>query len=47
MIKDNELDVNKTIKDQFNHLRINSNELYPSFFYLKNKKFILKIFKSE
>jgi len=47
VVKDNKLDVNKTIKDQFNHLRINSNELYPSFFYLKKKKFILKIFKSE
>ena len=47
VIKDNELDVNKSIKDQFNHLRINNNEHYPSFFYLKKKKFILKIFKSE
>ena len=27
--KDSQLDINKTIKQQFNHLRINDNELYP------------------
>ena len=27
-----ELNINKTIKEQFNHLRINDNEIYPSFF---------------
>ena len=35
--KDSQLDINKTIKQQFNHLRINDNELYPSFFYYKAK----------
>ena len=44
--KDSELNINKTIKQQFNHLRINDNELYPSFFYYKKQKYILKIFKS-
>ena len=46
-IKDNKLNINKSIKDQFNNLRINNNELYPSYFYFKKKKFILKIFKAE
>jgi len=43
--KDGEININKTIKSQFNHLRINDNELYPSFFYYKNTKYLLKIFK--
>tara|TARA_Y100000816_G_C25985671_1_gene514814 strand:+ start:75 stop:719 length:645 start_codon:yes stop_codon:yes gene_type:complete len=43
--KDSELNINKTIKSQFNHLRINDNKLYPSFFYYKNTKYLLKIFK--
>ena len=46
-VEENELDINKSIKQQFNNFRVNSNELYPSFFYLKKKKFILKIFKGE
>ncbi len=43
--KDSQLDVNKTIKHQFNHLRINDNERYPSFFYHKGKKYLIKIYK--
>ena len=43
--KDSELNINKSIKDQFNHLRINDNDLYPSFFYYKKIKYLLKIFK--
>ena len=43
--KDSQLDINKTIKQQFNHLRINNNKLYPSFFYFKGHKYIIKIFK--
>ena len=43
--KDSELDINKTIKQQFNHLRICDNNFYPSFFYLKGKKYIIKISK--
>ena len=42
-----ELNINKTIKEQFNHLRINDNEIYPSFFYHKKKKYILKIFQAN
>jgi len=45
--KDSQLNINKTIKEQFNHLRINDNELYPSFFFYKNKKYILKISKEK
>ena len=45
--KDSQLNINKTIKQQFNHLRINDNKLYPSFFYFKCKKYIVKIFKEN
>jgi methionyl-tRNA formyltransferase len=43
--KDSELDINQSIKKLFNNMRINSNELYPSFFYFKKQKYIIKIFK--
>ena len=45
--KDSQLNINKTIKKQFNHLRINDNMLYPSFFYFKGHKYIIKIFKEK
>ena len=45
--KDSELDINKTIKQQFNHLRINDNELYPSFFNYKGQKYLIKIYKKK
>ena len=45
--KDSELNINKTIKQQFNHLRINDNKLYPSFFYIKGQKYIIKVFKEK
>ena len=45
--KDSKLNINKTIKQQFNHLRINDNEFYPSYFYYKSKKYIIKIFKEK
>jgi len=41
--KDSELDINKTINEQFNLLRIVDNESYPAFFYKNGKKYILKI----
>jgi methionyl-tRNA formyltransferase len=41
--EDSELDINKTIKEQFSLLRIVDNENYPAFFYKNNKKYILKI----
>lgn len=41
--KDSELDIEKSIKEQFNLLRIVDNENYPAFFYKDDKKYILKI----
>lgn len=40
---DSELDIDKTIKSQFNLLRIVDNKHYPAFFIYKSKKYILKI----
>ena len=45
--KDSQLNIHKTIKQQFNHLRINDNKIYPSFFYYKGQKYIIKIFKEK
>jgi len=45
--KDSQLNTNKTFKEQFNHLRINDSELYPSFFNYKGQKYIIKIFKEK
>lgn len=44
---DDELDIKKTIAEQFNHLRIADNDTYPLYFYYKGKKYILKIYKEE
>jgi len=41
--KDSQLDINKTIQEQFNLLRITDNEDYPAFFKIKGKHYILKI----
>ena len=40
---DSELDVNKTLADQFDLLRIVDNERYPAFFKYKNRLYRLKI----
>ncbi|AJC85237.1 methionyl-tRNA formyltransferase [Campylobacter peloridis] len=42
--KDHELDINKSINEQFNLLRISNNEEFPAFFYKNGKKFIIKIY---
>lgn len=39
-----ELNLNKTIKQNFNLLRISNNEEWPAFFIYKKKKFIIKIY---
>lgn len=44
---DSELDINKSIKDQFNLLRVCDNEAYPAFFKHNDRKYIIKIFSSE
>lgn len=41
--KDSKLDVNKTILEQFNLLRVVDNEKYPAYFELNGKEYILKI----
>ena len=40
-----ELDINKSIKSQFNMLRVVDNERYPAFFSHKKKKYIIKIYE--
>lgn len=40
---DSQLDVDRTIAEQFNLLRIVDNERYPAFFLYKGKKYILRI----
>jgi len=42
--KDDELDVNKTLAAQFNHLRISDNEHHPVYFRINGHKYILKIY---
>jgi methionyl-tRNA formyltransferase len=42
---DSKLDVNKTIKEQFNLLRVVDNDRYPAFFRHKGCEYTLKIFK--
>ena len=44
-IHDSELDISKTISENFNLLRIGNNEEWPSFFYFKGIKYVLKIYK--
>ena len=44
---DSQLNINKSIKSQFNHLRSVDNDRYPAFFFIKKKKYILKIYRSN
>ncbi len=43
--KDNELDINLSLKDNFNLLRVSDFNRYPAYFMLENKKFKIKIEK--
>lgn len=45
--KDSELDIDQSIKEQFNLLRIVNNEEWPAFFYHNKQKYILKIYKED
>jgi methionyl-tRNA formyltransferase len=38
------LDLNKTILDQFNLLRVVDNESYPAYFYHAGRKYVVKIY---
>lgn len=44
---DSELDIDNTIRNQFNLLRIVNNNEFPVFFYMSGHKYILKIYKKE
>ena len=44
MLAASELDINKSIKSQFNLLRICNNSEWPSFFIYEGKKYLLKIY---
>jgi methionyl-tRNA formyltransferase len=44
---DSRLDLDKTIREQFNLLRVCDNERYPAYFEYGGKKYILKIFREE
>ena len=41
--EDSKLDIDKTIREQFNLLRIVNNDDYPAFFELEGNRYILKI----
>ena len=45
--EDSELDINKSIIEQFNLLRVVDNDRYPAFFRLNEEIYILKIEKKE
>jgi len=46
-LNDDKLDINKSIKEQFNHLRIANNDEYPLWFEIDGNKYTIKIFKEE
>lgn len=43
--KDSELDIHKSIEEQFNLLRVCDNERYPAWFEINGKRYILKIYE--
>lgn len=45
--EDDRLDIDKTIREQFNHLRIADNENFPLWFEHRGKKYIFKIYQEE
>jgi len=45
--EDSKLDPELPIREQFNLLRIVSNEQYPAYFHLNGQKYILRIEKAE
>ena len=44
---DSEINVDLSIRKNFQKLRVSNNEEWPSFFYLNGVKYILKIFKAD
>lgn len=45
--EDDRLDIDKTIRQQFNRLRIADNERFPIWFSFKNERYYLKIYKES
>lgn len=45
--EDSKLDINKSIQEQFNLLRVVDNERYPAYFEYLGKKYIVKIYQDE
>jgi len=45
--QDSKLNVNKSLKSQFNLLRLCDFENYPSFFYMHKKKYLIKMIKTK
>lgn len=45
--QDSQLDIGKTIEEQFNLLRIVDNEKYPAFFIIKGQRYELRIKKAD
>lgn len=46
-LKDDELDIEKSIKDQFDHFRIADNRRFPLYFNYKKERYIVKIYKEN
>jgi len=46
-LDDDKLDVNKSIKEQFNHMRIANNDEFPLWFEIDGNKYLLKIYKEN
>ena len=44
---DSELNINQSIKKQFNLMRVNDNKNYPSFFNYMGKKYIINLYKQK
>jgi methionyl-tRNA formyltransferase len=45
--RDDEIDLRKTIIENFNHLRIVDNQKYPAWFKFNDQTYILKIYKYQ
>ena len=45
--KDSELDIDKSIREQFNLLRVVDNKRYPAFFILHDQKYTIKIYRDK
>ncbi len=44
---DDEIDIDRTIREQFNHFRIADNERFPLWFMYQGKKYYIKIYNQE